>query len=194
MITTVRRRSGTGTLNLPHLLTTKQMMTEKRKGGAHNSNVTVGLYPKVPVKVGKYALKLNAITCEVKATAIHQTFQSVKAIQRPAPCPCSVSFSSPTPASSSIRFSAKARSSGESQRVVVGKSGNTKMEITAIAMVSAPSTKKSHLVQGPSQNEYRKDQFRDSPPSCMSQHSVHTTQNPGCQEGTKGIADDTTTV
>ena len=54
-------------------------MTAKMKGGATRSNDTVGLYPSVALRVGKYALKDSDTTIAFTAIANHHTFQSVTA-------------------------------------------------------------------------------------------------------------------
>ena len=59
------------------------MIAVKTNGGAQRSNVTVGLKPSVAVRVGKYALKLNAITWLAIAKLIHHTFQSLNASNSP---------------------------------------------------------------------------------------------------------------
>ena len=44
------------------LATTKATIVAKAHGGAQRSNVIVGEYPIVAVRVGKYALKLNPMS------------------------------------------------------------------------------------------------------------------------------------
>src|SRR5687768_4180846 len=106
------------------------------QGGAQSNKLTVLLYPRVSVKVGKKALKERATTIEVSVKANHHTFQSVKHNQRPRPWPaCSVSPSSPTPASSSKRCLASCLSNGESHPVVSGKSGRMNIAATATTIV-----------------------------------------------------------
>ena len=121
-------------------------MADNTNGGAHSSRVTVRLNPIVALSVGNQLLKLKVIMMLVIIRDIHHTFQSRKARRSPVVCPpSSVCFSSPTPASSSMRFMARRRSSGLSQRVVEGKSGRMKMAQSATKIVSEPSMKNSHL-------------------------------------------------
>ena len=53
------------------------------QGGAHNRSVRVRSKPIVALSVGKNALKDNETTMLVNASAIHHTFQSVKARYNP---------------------------------------------------------------------------------------------------------------
>ena len=79
----------------------------------------------------------NPTTCAADERLNHQTFQSVSARYKPRRAPVfSLSLS---PTSSAIRTSARRRSSGVSQVVVAGKSGRTKMAITATNTVRVPS-------------------------------------------------------
>ena len=64
--------------------TMKARIAVNAKGGAQSKRVTVRLNPIVALNVGKYALKLNAVTWLVIANESHQTFQSFTAAINPA--------------------------------------------------------------------------------------------------------------
>jgi hypothetical protein len=79
-------------------------------GGAHSNKDTVGLYPRVALRVGKKRPNDRKKPMIVNSSASHQTFQSVSACFRP-DSPLSKSSIS----SSSIRNRARACSSAVSQ-------------------------------------------------------------------------------
>lgn len=83
----------------------------------------------VGAQLGKYALKERLKTWDRSAKASHHTFQSETASFKPVNWLCSSldSSSSASPTSSDILSIASLRSTGESQRVVAGKSGKIKI-------------------------------------------------------------------